>query len=443
MIRWIVFLAFLLTIGCSRSLTVLTEQVEYVNISDFSGGSIDVVTDEDLTTVRAVEDEVWELQKESVILEEAEVKALEFDASMMPTEVGVEVTVEALVGQVNGRPIYANKVLAPVSDRIKVAATQMTRTLLKDEVRAALFSEANQMGTTIRGGRLYDLVVNDLLLSEAVSGMSKRQPYGLISIVSQMREDLVSSQGGSQTQLRQILEQQEGVSVDEYVEFQRDQILIDALDSQKIWPKVNVTWRDIQREFEQVSQGNNQFVGQIDRARTDAIILALRQGVPLGDIPEANGSVTLGRIALKKDDPRVRETMLAFANGSEFEEVCELLELENGGLWKTFEMGSGGIDDISVNSTIKSHLVGVSKGEIVEPFELGSNVVWIAILEVQEPVSLYNRRVQIEVENILRWNQFNREKVRYVESLWGEGSIEEVKAMADRVANIAVQRYQR
>ena len=69
-------------------------------------------------------------------------------------------------------------------------------------------------------------------------------------------------------------------------------------------------------------------------------------------------------------------------------------------------------------------------------------MLWIAILEVRQPISLYNSRVQIAMHNALRWVQFNREKDRYVEALWGDGSLEEVKSMADQVKNIAVRRYQ-
>jgi hypothetical protein len=106
-------------------------------------------------------------------------------------------------------------------------------------------------------------------------------------------------------------------------------------------------------------------------------------------------------------------------------------------------MGLDGIEDIKVGERIKSHLVGVRVGDIPDPFEFGSDLMWVAVLEVQQPISLYNPRVQIAVSDVLRNVQFHREVNRYVEKLWGEGSLKEVKAMADRVTNIAVRRYQR
>lgn len=441
MARWTAFFTLLIATGCSSQLSVITEEIEYITPIDFSREVDDIPSVVNLPEV-AIEQETFTTETETVLIEEALSEFDEFDDALMPDYVGIPLTVEALVGQVNGRPVYANTVLDPVADQIEAASKKMSRTEFADEIRKALYAEKEQMGTTIRGGRMYELVITDLLLSEAVSGMTKEQSYGLLAIVGQMRSDLASSQGGSQTQLRQIIEQQAGISVDEFLELQRDQILIDALYRQKIWPKVNVTWRDIQREFEQVTLGDAILYVEEDEQRTQRVLMGLQQGIPLGNIEAARGTVTLGMIRFKKDDPLIEETNSAFAEGLSFQDVATRVGVLEGGVWETFQMGLGGIEDIEVGPSIKKHLIGVSVGEFVEPFELGSNIVWVAVLEVQQPISLYNRSIQIALQNALRWVQFNREKDRYVESLWGEGSLDEVKSMADRVTNIAVRRYQ-
>ena len=105
-------------------------------------------------------------------------------------------------------------------------------------------------------------------------------------------------------------------------------------------------------------------------------------------------------------------------------------------------MSVGGLWDIDVRDEIKTQLQDAEEGDILPAFELGSTLLWIAVLHVQQPVSMYNRQLQITLRNMLRWSQFTKEKDRFVESLWGEGSIDEVKAMAERVTNIAVRRYQ-
>jgi hypothetical protein len=316
-------------------------------------------------------------------------------------------------------------------------------TPLKNISSLVLYFEIENMGTYLQGGRMYDLVKNDLLLSEARSGMTKEEEYGLFAIIGQMREDLASAEGGSQSQMRQNIEQQSGVSVEKFLEFQRDQILIEALDRQEIWPKVNVTWRDIQREFEQVSLGEIIQAGDEDETRIDAILLGLQKGIPLGRIDAAQGSITLGMIRLQHDDPRIEEVIRNFELGLTFKEVAGLVDIPNSGEWETFQLGLGGVEDIDVSDVIKSKLLGATVGESLSPIELSSSLVWMSILHQQKPISLYNRRIQIALRNALRRVQFSREKNRFIKSLWGEGSIHEVKAMAERVANIAVRRYQR
>jgi hypothetical protein len=441
MMRRIAIIGLFITSGCASELSVLTEQTRNITPIDFAVEEIDASFEVDLLE-GALEQEAEVIDSETVLIEEALAEREEFDESMTPDLVGIPLTIEALVGQVNGRPIYANKVLDPVADQIEAASKKLSRTEFADEIRSALYAEHERMGTSIRGGRMYELVITDLLLSEAVSGMSKEQSYGLLAIVGQMRSDLTSSQGGSETRMKDIIEQQSGITLDKFLELQRDQILIDALYRQKIWPKVNVTWRDIQREFEQVTLGDELLFVEEDEERTQNVLLGLKQGIPLGNIQSARGTVTLGMIRFKQDDAVVKEIRSAFAEGISFSEVAVKFDIADGGKWETFQMGLGGIEDIEVGPVIKSRLKGIGVNDYVAPFELGTSIVWISVLEVKQPISLYNRRVQIALQNALRWIQFNREKERYVESLWGEGSLDEVKSMADRVTNIAVRRYQ-
>jgi len=445
----------LLAIGCSSISTVHERDSEIVSPSDFASGlGLDIP--DSLSKGQAGKSIETESNVLSPMTNYLDDMVLDHKESLFePTRVGIPITVEALVGQVNGRPIYANAVLEPLSDQLNAAASKMTRstfynslippksTPLKNISSLVLYFEIENMGTYLQGGRMYDLVKNDLLLSEARSGMTKEEEYGLFAIIGQMREDLASAEGGSQSQMRQNIEQQSGVSVEKFLEFQRDQILIEALDRQEIWPKVNVTWRDIQREFEQVSLGEIIQAGDEDETRIDAILLGLQKGIPLGRIDAAQGSITLGMIRLQRDDPRIEEVIRNFELGLTFKEVAGLVDIPNSGEWETFQLGLGGVEDIDVSDVIKSKLVGATVGESLSPIELSSSLVWMSILHQQKPISLYNRRIQIALRNALKRVQFSREKNRFIKSLWGEGSIHEVKAMAERVANIAVRRYQR
>mgnify|MGYP006426233715 FL=1 len=439
--RWTASLIIFCTAGCSGPLSVITKQVNIIDTADFSIESPSTEQVEIDFPVDSIEQVVEDIDETAIMVDDAISRAEEFDDLMMPKLIGIPLRVEALVGQVNGRPVYANTVLDPVADQISALAIKLTRTELENYIRKALYQEQETMGVTMRGGRMYELVVTDLLLSEAIGGLSKEQSIGLIAIVKRMRNDYASTHGGSQSQAREAIERESGVTVDKFLRSQRDQILIDALYREKIWPKVSVTWRDIQREFEQLSVSESA-EAEISQSRTNAILDGLQRQLSLISIEEAKGSITIGRISVPKDDERIDLIHEAFSNGASFDEVAEMVGAADGGVWEVFELHEGGIETTSASQKVKEHLAGTEVGEVKEPLELGRNLMWLAVLEIQHPVSLYNRDIQIAMQNTLRWLQFNREKDRYVESLWGDGTLEELKKMAESVTAIAVQRYQ-
>ena len=448
MLRRVVIFGISFLVGCTSQLEVLTEESNVIHIADFANNTaIEIIPDEDSTKVHAenaTEQDALAIAEIAIVEEVsvenfiAEVEVNEF----MPETVGVPITVEALVGQVNGRPVYANNVLAPMADQLRAASVKMNRSEFTDSIRNLLFFETEGMGGIIRGGRIYELVITELLLSEALGNMSKEQSYGVFSLLAQMRENLASTQGGSRTQLRQSIEDEAGVTTEEFLGMQRDQILIDALQRQKIWPKVNVTWRDIQREFEKLSSNTSVPTKEMDDARTGEILRSMQVGTPLKDIAAAKGAITLGKIRLPKEDDRIEYVTEALASGLPFQEVADSVGISKSGVWGSFELGTGGIDGIGINEVFVEKLKSISYGEVVPAFEFGSGVFWIIVLDIQEPVSLYSRSIQIALRNVLRWVQFNKEKGRFIESLWGKGSLEEVKEMADRITTIAVRRYQ-
>jgi len=439
MMRWTAIIVLALSVGCTSQLQVLTEETNVIQVSDFTSPVGSVPSNEALILVPEV---ALQPQETSIAIVEEEGFEEDATSEFLPEVVGVPITVEALVGQVNGRPIYANNVLEPIADQLRADAKKMNRSQFADATRKLLYYETESMGSSVRGGRVYELVITDLLLSEALGNMSKEQSYGVFAMLGQMRQNLASAQGGSQVQLRQRIEDQAGVSTEEFLSMQRDQILIDALQRQKIWPKVNVTWRDIQREFEKLSSNTSVPTFEMDEMRTQEILRNMQTGTPLKDITAAKGSVTLGKIRLAKDDDRIQQVKDAFTNGMHFQEVALMVEERDNGVWDSFVIESDGLAAIGIADTFKEKLLSVDVGEVVPAFEFGDGVFWITVLEMQEPVSLYNRSIQIALRNVLRWVQFNTEKGRFVESLWGEGSLEEVKTMADRVTNIAVRRFQ-
>ncbi|MBT4524738.1 MAG: hypothetical protein HOC21_07450, partial [Phycisphaerae bacterium] len=140
MLRRVVIFGISFLAGCTSQLEVLTEESNVIHIADFANNTaIEIIPDEDSTKVHvenATEQDALAIAEIAIVEEVsvenfiAEVEVNEF----MPETVGVPITVEALVGQVNGRPVYANNVLAPMADQLRAESVKMNRSEFTDSI---------------------------------------------------------------------------------------------------------------------------------------------------------------------------------------------------------------------------------------------------------------------------------------------------------------------
>ncbi len=422
MIRCIAILGLLAVTGCTSQLDVLVERTNYVRPPDFSGvSSGEFVTDLQEPVLLIDENEVIE-----PILDEGT------DATYIETDtlVGIPITVESLIGKVNGRPIFANAVLDSVEDKLRAALRRdkLTQTQFEDYLLFEL------------GLQVSELVKRDVLLTEANSGISQELAYGLFAVIGQMRKDLASTQGGSKSQMRKLAQEQEGESVDSFLETNRETILIEKLYREKIWPNVSVTWRDIQRVFEKIHIEEFDSIIEVEDERIQIVREGLTK-LPLEAIPAARGIIILGRIRLDAEDPRIDTVLELFAKGKPFLEVAAAVDAENGGVWSRHDLKQGGIEALGLSDSIIEGLLNSEEENRMFTHKTSKSQQWIAILELKEPISVYNREVQIAVRNQLRNEQFNLELNRYLQTIWGEHGLAEINKMAIRATKIALQRY--
>ena len=376
--------------ACSSGKPLITERVERVGPADFAGAAAALETNPQAATTAEANHDVDDVTFD--------------DARFTPTLEGTPLAVEGLVGQVNGRPIFADEVLSPIEDELRAEALRLTPTAFADKTLQLV---QNQM---------WQIIINDLFLSEARASMSTEQQLGLLSFMRRMRENMVSAEGGSRSRMEQRLRTEEGQSVDEYLEFRQQQVLIDGFVRDKINPRVAVTWRDIERAWTR------------HRGRY-----------------ESAGAVTLGWIHLPREgaEEEVAAVISALDRGESFADVADAAGMSDGGRWDTFEMGDGGVSDIAVAPAIKEHLSGMSTGAVRGPIEAGSSVVWVSVLEVREPKtgSLYDPAIQLELRRMLQQQRFMEEQDRFIRSLMDRGSYDAIDSMTRRVALIAVSRY--
>lgn len=322
---------------------------------------------------------------------------------LRPVRPGDTVIVDSLVGQINGRPVFADEFLQPIEDRLLRAAEQ---------TRGA---EREQSFLFIINDWLREVVLNELILAEAEASLSEQEQMGLFAMLNRVYDEEIrkgrGTKSGAETRRRR-----EGDELNQYVGKQKDLVLIDHLRMEKIQPRVVVTWRDIEREYARRYEDFNPAT-----------------------------TVTLARIRLNTASQAqlIEDVTQRIEAGEAFSQIAEELSFDNGGLWETFEAGPGGIADIDVSPVMKDVLQGLTAGDTSRPFQLGSSTLWLHVVSLDRPGahSIYEPSVQIGLRNALRARRNQIEWNRYIESLLEEGIHDDLDEMAERLFDIAMSRY--
>jgi hypothetical protein len=325
--------------------------------------------------------------------------------TLQPTEPGEPIVVDSLVGHVNGRPIFADDFLLPIEDRLLRAAEETYGVEQQMAFRKIILDW------------LRDVVTNELLLAEAEASLSSEEQRGLFAWLRMMYDEEIRRGGGTRSGAERR-QRSSGSDLDEYLGEQKNMVLIDQLQRQKIQPRVIVAWRDIEREYARRYDDFN---------------------------PPA--TVTLARVRLNTvtQTAQIEAVTQRLAAGEPFADIADELGFADGGLWETFEMGPGGVTDIEVSPPMKAALEGLDQGDTSKPFELGSGTLWLHVVEVKRPEcrSIYDPVVQLGLRNIILARRANAEWTRYVNSLLERGVYDELDEMAERLYQIALLRYGR
>lgn len=324
-----------------------------------------------------------------------------------PLQPGESTVVDSLIGQVNGRPIFAEPFFEPIEDQLMALAERLSA--------REWVLQANQ----IIGGRLFEVVRDELFLSEAMAALTEQEQAGLLSMLQGFEEETIRKQGGGgQTAANRELLEREGVTLEDLVEERERTILIRQLLYAQIAPRVIVSWRDVENEYAR---------------RFDEFNPAPR--------------VHLARVSVRTTDAEgVADVQRRLSAGEDFAQVAESRGFRDGGAFDNYAFGDGGISDIAeeaLNPILSRQLAGLEVGQTTAPFELGSSTWWlhVAAIDQAEPKSIYD--VQLQLMNELRSARVNIEQDRYIQSLFEHGSQDDLNQMQERLLDIAVQRYGR
>ncbi len=313
------------------------------------------------------------------------------------------VLLDAKVGDINGRPVFAGEFLEPLEGRLRAKALEVDR-------ETWLRFAARQIQEQLRSE-----ITDELLRAEALSKLTVEQKAGLRRFLQDVRDNLISQSGGSSQRAASRLQREQGLSEQDYLKQQEDRTLVRYTIQEQISSRVNVSWRDIVRRYRR------------DEAKYH---------------PEPSARFYIIRV--DKDDheaeQRVRE---ALAAGTPFDEVASSdvnTWTDEGGLkvipFKPPRAEADFFGPDSLNEAARTLAVGHWTG----PIEFGSSLIWLYLDSIeQESVSLYDAQLDIAAQ--IRNERVNKNLQKYIDRLLGRASVTDINRMMARLLDIATERF--
>lgn len=326
---------------------------------------------------------------------------------------GREVVVDSLVGQINGKPIYASKILSDMDARLSAEAEKAQgngRSWQRESASAIL-------------AQLKGQIEQELLLSEARSVLSPEERRGLLFFLSNIRENLISQTGGSEQLANRKFADQEQGSLDLKAANERDLALLQLIYQRYILPRVNVSWRDVQVEYERqfakynpagtatirmiwVESKQAETIEQVKQALKAKPFAEVAADGKLNDFIASRG----GKLEIKLDGRTPAESKLV-----PFEEM---------------------------NTAAQGLAAGTFTGPINFRDDRGRSLAgWVMLESVKQEPGQKLEDVQLELYRELKQRKLEQEARRYFERIKDKGTRTDELEMTARLVSIASQRY--
>ncbi len=311
------------------------------------------------------------------------------------------IAVDAMVGHVNGKPIYANTVFEPMVQELTTRGKQVPRDRFRNEA------------TAIISRRLNGMVIEALILGQAERNLKQQEEYGLRVILKKQREELIRKLGmGAESVADSRLQQSEGLTLDEKVDEIRAEALVKKYTREKIIPQINVSRRDIKRYYKRHYDEFNPPPGRkIHMIRTRDISKGARidkmlaEGKPFLEIA--------GDSNLNEKDPDKQ--------GLFFENIQD--------------------EKIFDNAKLNDPTLKLQADQHTERIKLGSSYYWIYVATISTGEVKPLKEVQADVEARLRIMQYNQLTGEYHRELFETGSYDPLDDMVDRLVEVAMNRF--
>jgi hypothetical protein len=334
--------------------------------------------------------------------------------SQAPGQLGAEILIDAKVGDINNRALYASDFLEPMEAALRAKAVELMKAAKGDTraVRVAWESYAQEQV----GGRLVAFIRDEIFRAEGMSSLKPEQREGLSGYISKLRDEEIRRNDGSLTKTdEEVARLTGGKSLDDYMRSREQTELIRFQLFQQIDRKIQVAWRDIKQQYEQTREKYN-----------------------------PNPTAYLRMIIVSgKDDEAIKTVTDALASGEDFEKVAEssvnLFNREKGGLISSQFAGSIADATLINFKPVNAVAVTLSPGTQSGAIDNGSTKAWVRFERIDQPsISLYD--AQLGIENELFAQRQERAIQQYLQKLQGRASLSDVETMGMRVMQFARER---
>lgn len=313
--------------------------------------------------------------------------------------------VDQMVGQINGRPIYADAFFAPMDARLRREATRMQprewMAMARRDIDAALI----------------DRLRDELLLAEFESRLTEEQQQGLLSFVESIRRSLVSENYGAESLASERFLEVEGLTLDQKVDDLTKAQFVLAQLRNAIGSRVSVSQREIRQFYE---QNYNEFnpkptavyrvlqVPDTEAERLVAVMQAFEQGVPFEDLVRSEGT-------WRRDEGGMRSIVL--------------------------EDGTTAGVQLFAFDELNEPARRLQPGEMTERVSFRGSQWWIYLEKIDRPPRRSLYEAQLEIESALVKTRQIEEQNRYFAQLLERGSFSDIRQMSDRLLQFAADRY--
>ena len=325
---------------------------------------------------------------------------------------GGTVLVDSLVGQINGKPIYATKFLSEI-DRRLIAEAEKVKDAQNGKDRWL------RVARDIIAGQLNRQVQDDLLLAEARAALTTEERQGLLFFVNRLRENIASGYKGSEILADEEL-RKEGLSLEGKVEKEKQDVLVRTLVQRYIGPRVNPTFRDVQRVYDRnYAKYNPPAVAKF------RMIWVENDGAHDAEISQIITALA-ARESFKDTASRPINKFSAKDGG----QIPDKILIESYDKMRLFE-------DPLLNDAARKLTAGSTTG----PFDYRQLKAWLHLESITQEAGRPLEDVQIEIMTELRSEKFNSEANRFFQRLRDRASVSDEFEMTVKLLSVAADRY--